>query len=237
MEQLGVHRATGAAGSSCARRRSSCICVKLRARRRSPGAFVIELELLEDERGLLRAHVRRRRSSSAARPRPRGGAVQHLVQRAARHAARHALPGGARDGEAKLVRCTRGAIYDVIVDLRRGLADLLQLVRRRADARQRAHAVRPRAASRTASRRSRTTREVHYQMSAPLRAGAARGVRWDDPAFGIEWPLADARSFSERDRRTPTSGREARARHRRDRLHRPSGAAAAREHGYEVHAS
>jgi dTDP-4-dehydrorhamnose 3,5-epimerase len=42
--------------------------------------------------------------------------------------------------------------------------------------------------------------EVLYQMSAGYSAEHARGVRWDDPAFGIEWPDADVRTISERDR-------------------------------------
>ena len=43
--------------------------------------------------------------------------------------------------------------------------------------------------------------EVHYQISTPYVPDAARGVRWDDPAFGIEWPPAPAsgRTMSERD--------------------------------------
>ena len=42
--------------------------------------------------------------------------------------------------------------------------------------------------------------EVFYQMSAPYRAEAARGVRWDDPAFGIDWPIRAGVTLSDRDR-------------------------------------
>jgi len=44
--------------------------------------------------------------------------------------------------------------------------------------------------------------EVLYQMSEPYEASAARGVRWDDPAFAIEWPLEPV-MISERDRTFP----------------------------------
>ena len=45
--------------------------------------------------------------------------------------------------------------------------------------------------------------EVLYQMSHHYVPEAARGVRWDDPAFGIDWPAADERIISERDRGWP----------------------------------
>jgi dTDP-4-dehydrorhamnose 3,5-epimerase len=45
--------------------------------------------------------------------------------------------------------------------------------------------------------------ELLYVMSHPYVPAAASGVRWDDPAFGIEWPPADARTLSERDATWP----------------------------------
>jgi hypothetical protein len=47
--------------------------------------------------------------------------------------------------------------------------------------------------------------EVLYQMSHHFVPEAARGVRWDDPAFGIDWPAANERIISERDRARPTT--------------------------------
>jgi dTDP-4-dehydrorhamnose 3,5-epimerase len=44
---------------------------------------------------------------------------------------------------------------------------------------------------------------VLYAISAPYEASASSGVRWDDPAFGIEWPEAESRVISERDRTWP----------------------------------
>jgi dTDP-4-dehydrorhamnose 3,5-epimerase len=105
------------------------------------------------------------------------------------------------DGEAKLVRCTRGSVYDVAVDLRPGsetfcrwfgveLSDL--------NARMLYIPVGMAHGFQTLERRS----EVHYQMSHHYVSEQARGVRFDDPAFGIEWPLPDP-VISERDRGFP----------------------------------
>ena len=107
-------------------------------------------------------------------------------------------------GEEKLVRCVRGAIFDVIVDLRPDSPTYCALVRRRARPGVAARALHPDRASRTASRRSPTDAEVLYQMSTPYVPEAARGVRWDDPAFGIRWPEPSGeRTMSDRDRTYP----------------------------------
>jgi dTDP-4-dehydrorhamnose 3,5-epimerase len=102
-------------------------------------------------------------------------------------------------GETKLVRCTRGAIFDVIVDLREGSPTYCGWF----------------AAELTESNRTMLyvpvgfahgfqtladASEVSYQISPAYVATHGRGVRWDDPAFGIEWPQVDDRVISERDR-------------------------------------
>jgi dTDP-4-dehydrorhamnose 3,5-epimerase len=104
-------------------------------------------------------------------------------------------------GEVKLVRCTQGAIYDVVVDLRAGspthgkwCAEVLSADDRRA-------LYVPRGCAHgfiTTVDRS----EVSYAISEFHHAAAARGVRWDDPAFGIAWPLAPQR-ISARDAAYP----------------------------------
>jgi dTDP-4-dehydrorhamnose 3,5-epimerase len=91
--------------------------------------------------------------------------------------------------EAKLVRCIRGRIYDVVVDLRQNSptyrnwhSEILSADNRRAlfVPKGLAHGFQTLA----------DESEVHYQMSTPYHPDCARGVRWDDPAFGITWPLA-----------------------------------------------
>jgi dTDP-4-dehydrorhamnose 3,5-epimerase len=103
--------------------------------------------------------------------------------------------------EIKLVRCTRGKIYDVIVDLRPASPTFKQWI----------------AASLTADSRNmlyvpegcahgfltlEDETEVFYQMSGFYHPESARGVRWDDPAFQIIWP-GQVEVISERDRTYP----------------------------------
>lgn len=90
--------------------------------------------------------------------------------------------------EAKLVRCTRGAIADVAVDVRPesptyGRHVMVQLS---ADNR-RALFLPPYVAHGFQTLADNT--EVFYQMSGPYQAGAGQGFRWDEPEFGIDWPL------------------------------------------------
>lgn len=102
-------------------------------------------------------------------------------------------------GERKLIRCGRGAIFDVVVDpatrewlgvtLRAGDGRLLLVDRELAHGFQ------------TLEDGS----EVHYMMDAPYVPEAATGFRWDDPAFGIAWPDAPpaGRTVSDRDASWP----------------------------------
>lgn len=103
--------------------------------------------------------------------------------------------------EAKLVRCTRGAIYDVSVDVRRESPTFLRwvAVELSADNAQMVY-VAPGVAHgfQTVADMS----EVYYEISERYTSEAARGVRWDDDAFGIHWPLPIA-VISERDRSFP----------------------------------
>lgn len=163
------------------------------------GAYAVELERLEDERGFFarsfcRDEFRSRGLASVVAQcnvswNPRRGTLRGLHFQAAPHE------------EAKLVRCTRGAIWDVIVDLREGSPTRLRW-----------HALELTAENRTALyvpeglahgfQTLSDDAEVLYQMSVPYHADLARGVRWDDPRIGIRWPLADP-IVSARDRAYP----------------------------------
>lgn len=100
-------------------------------------------------------------------------------------------------GESKLIRCTRGAIYDVVVDLRRDSATFGAWygIELRPDD-DRMLYVPPGLAHGFQTLEDAT--EVSYLMSHEYVPSHARGVRWDDPAFGIDWPPAQ-RTISERD--------------------------------------
>jgi len=100
--------------------------------------------------------------------------------------------------ETKLVRCTRGAIWDVIVDLRRGSSTFLDWVAVELTAENRRTLYVPEQFAHGYQTLADST-EVWYQMSAPYAPEAARGLRWDDPKLAIAWPVVEARSISERD--------------------------------------
>jgi dTDP-4-dehydrorhamnose 3,5-epimerase len=106
--------------------------------------------------------------------------------------------------EAKLIRCTRGAIYDVIVDLRRESPTFKQWVAVVLTAEKRNMAYVPEDCAHGFLTLEDDT-EVLYQMSQFFSAESARGVRWDDPAFQIAWPHEIA-VISERDKNYPDFG-------------------------------
>lgn len=100
--------------------------------------------------------------------------------------------------EAKLVRCSKGSIYDVAVDLRPDSPTFLQHVAVMLSAGSHAMLYVPEGCAHGFQTLEPDT-EVFYQMSEFYHPECARGFRWDDPAFGIGWP-ADERTISERDR-------------------------------------
>jgi dTDP-4-dehydrorhamnose 3,5-epimerase len=160
------------------------------------GAFVIELDLLSDDRG----HF--------ARTFDAGEFAEHgldpaVVQCNTSFNTRRGTLRGMHyqadpDGEAKLVRCTRGAIYDVAVDLRPGSGTFQQWFGTELSASNGRMLYIPVGMAHGFQTLDDGS-EVHYQMSHHYVPEAARGVRFDDPAFGIDWPLPDP-IVSERDR-------------------------------------
>ena len=91
-------------------------------------------------------------------------------------------------GESKLVRCVRGAIYDVVVDLRAGSTTRFEhfAVELSADNRLALY-VPPDFAHGFVTLADAT--DVYYHMGSSYVPAAARGLRWDDPHLGIEWPV------------------------------------------------
>ena len=164
-----------------------------------PGAFVLELERLRDERGFVaRTWCEREAAARGLNPR----VVQCSVSRNARMGTLRGMHyQAAPHAEAKLVRCTRGAIHDVIVDLRPGSPTYVRhfAVVLSADDGKALYV--PEGMAHGFQTLADDT-EVLYQMSEFHTPTHARGVRWNDPAFGIAWPPAD-RIIAERDRCWP----------------------------------
>jgi dTDP-4-dehydrorhamnose 3,5-epimerase len=103
--------------------------------------------------------------------------------------------------EVKLIRCTRGAIFDAIIDLRSGSPTFKQHLAVVLSADNAKTLYVPEGFAHGFQTLEDNT-EVFYQMSQFYARDHARGVRWNDPAFGIEWP-ADERTILERDQSYP----------------------------------
>jgi dTDP-4-dehydrorhamnose 3,5-epimerase len=163
------------------------------------GAWIVEPERHADERGFFA------RTWCAAEF-ARHGLSPRLVQASVSYNRRRGTLRGlhyqlAPHAEAKLVRCIRGAIYDVAVDLRPESPTFRRHVAVVLDADNRLALYVPEGCAHGFQTLADDT-EVLYQMSAVYAPQAARGVRWDDPAFAIPWPPAD-RIIAERGRRYP----------------------------------
>jgi dTDP-4-dehydrorhamnose 3,5-epimerase len=103
--------------------------------------------------------------------------------------------------EAKLIRCNCGAIYDAIIDLRPGSPTFKEYVSVVMSAENGKMLYVPEGFAHGFQTLEDDT-EVFYQMSQFYSPEHGRGVRWNDPAFGIEWPAGE-RIIIERDRTYP----------------------------------
>jgi dTDP-4-dehydrorhamnose 3,5-epimerase len=163
-------------------------------------AYLIDVERHGDERGFL------------ARTFCEGEFAEHglpmrIVQSSTIHSPqRHTLRGlhyqEAPHREIKLVRCTRGSIFLVMVDLRPDSPTRNDWLGVELTARGERLAYVPEGFAQGYQTLEDDT-EVLYQMSHQYVPEAARGVRWDDPAFAIDWPAAEERIISGRDRAWP----------------------------------
>ncbi|MGV1099884.1 dTDP-4-dehydrorhamnose 3,5-epimerase [Thiovibrio sp. JS02] len=151
------------------------------------GAYVIDIEPVNDERGFFaRSWCRREFEALGLNPRlvqcnisfnRKKGTLRGMHYQVAPHA------------EAKLVRCTQGAIYDVIVDLRPDSLNYRKWFSCELTAENRRMLYVPEGFAHGFQTLQDNT-EVFYQMSECYFPESARGFRWDDPSFAIGWPEA-----------------------------------------------
>jgi len=166
------------------------------------GAFLIDIERHEDERGFFaRSWCRREFEAHGLDPEIAQCNVSFNVRKGTLRGMHYQTEPFE---EAKLVRCTRGALCDVIVDLRPDSATFKQHVSDVLTAENRRMLFVPGGFAHGFLTLEDAT-EVLYQMSAFHAPERARGFRWNDPAFGIPWP-AEVEVISERDRRYPDFG-------------------------------
>jgi len=147
--------------------------------------WVIEPERLEDERGFFA------RTWSRSEFEERKLTASFVQASISCNSARGTLRGmhyqAAPHQEVKLVRCTAGRIFDVAVDLRSGSPTFCSWVGVELSADNRLALYVPEGCAHGFVTLTDAT-EVAYQISTAHEPGAARGVRFDDPAFGILWP-------------------------------------------------
>lgn len=164
-----------------------------------PGVYLIELEPVVDERGFFaRTWCRREAAEHRLDPRIAQCNVSFNRQRGTLRGMHYQA---APHQEVKVVHCSRGAIHDVIVDIREGSATHLQWLGIDLSAANRLHLYIPDGFAH-GFQSLEDESEVVYQMSEFHHPESARGLRWDDPALGLRWPLPDP-IVSDRDRSYP----------------------------------
>lgn len=163
------------------------------------GAFVIEIEPACDERGFFartfcedefRAHgLRSDMAQCSVSFNDRRGTLRGMHYQTAPHE------------EAKLVRCTMGAIHDVVLDLRPDSPTRHRSYGNKLTADNRRMLYVPEGCAHGFITLSDNA-EVFYQISTVYAPAASRGVRWNDPAFSIVWPIEPV-IISDRDAQWP----------------------------------
>ena len=153
------------------------------------GAYLIDLERLTDERGFFaRSYCSEEFAARGLAPELRQCSVSYNARKGTLRGLHYQ---GAPHEEHKLVRCTAGAIFDVIVDIRRASPTYRRWFGAELSFdNRRALFIPPGFAHGFLSLTDET--EVYYMISVGHAPQFSRGFRWNDPAFGIEWPVPPA---------------------------------------------
>lgn len=167
------------------------------------GCVVVDVERIEDARGFFARTFSADEFERRGMPdapiecsvsfNERAGTVRGLHYQETPHA------------EAKLVRCTRGRIFDVAVDVRPGSPTFLRWTAVELSAENRRGLYVPEGCAHGFLTLEPSC-EVSYQISQRYAPGAARGLRWDDPALAIAWPVVGEVTISHRDSSWPLLG-------------------------------
>jgi dTDP-4-dehydrorhamnose 3,5-epimerase len=151
-----------------------------------PGAYTVEMQRLADERGFFaRSYCAEEFAAHGLGPELRQCSVSYNARRGTLRGLHYQ---SAPHEEHKLVRCTFGAVFDVIVDIRASSSTYRRWhgTELSADNR-RSLFIPPGFAHGFVTLTDHA--EVYYMISVPHAPLSARGLRWNDPAFAIEWPL------------------------------------------------
>jgi dTDP-4-dehydrorhamnose 3,5-epimerase len=161
-----------------------------------PGAYIIDLEPIEDARGFFaRAWDEEELAEQGLKTRIAQCNISFSKRRGTLRGMHFQR---APYEEVKLVRCVRGALYDVIIDLRSGSPTYKHWAGVELNAEDRRSLYVPRGFAHGFQTLEDDT-ETFYMVSEFYMPGAEGGVRWDDPAFGIDWPLGTPTEISQKD--------------------------------------
>ena len=163
------------------------------------GAFVIDMEPIEDERGLFaRSWCREEFEANGLNPQLTQCNISFNNKKGTLRGMHFQKPP---HEEAKLVRCTQGAIFDVIIDLRPDSSTCKQWVGEELTAKNRKMLYIPEGFAHGFLTLEDAT-EVFYQMSTSYVPDSASGILWDDPTLNIHWP-EQPQIISQRDQSYP----------------------------------
>ncbi len=164
-----------------------------------PGAYLIEPDRRSDVRGYFaRTYCAKELTDQGLEPHVSQCSVSFNHHKGTLRGMHYQL---APFEEVKVVRCNRGSIYDVIIDLRQESPSYKKWFAAQLDQENGKMLYIPRGFAHGFQTLADDT-EVYYQMSQVFSPEHARGVRWNDPAFSIPWPDAD-RTILDRDQNYP----------------------------------
>jgi len=166
---------------------------------RLKGAYIIEIEKFEDNRGFFA------RTFCEHEFKDKGLNTKYVQSNISFNKKRGTLRGMHMQvspySEIKLVRCIRGAIFDVVIDLRKESRTYSKWISVELTAEDHQMLYVPEGFAHGYQTLQYDT-EIHYQVSDFYEPKSEQGVRYDDPAFGINWPL-DVSVISEKDANWP----------------------------------
>jgi dTDP-4-dehydrorhamnose 3,5-epimerase len=163
------------------------------------GAYLIDLEKREDDRGFFaRSFCSRDFQEHGLSGQIQQSNISYNKKAGTLRGMHYQVPPYA---ESKLIRCIFGSIYDVAIDLRPESPTFKQWVGVKLNAASRQIIYVPEGVAHGFQTLSDHT-EVFYEVSAPYSLDAERGIRWNDPAFDIKWPVP-VRVISNKDMRHP----------------------------------
>lgn len=150
------------------------------------GAFIIEMKPMRDERGFFaRSFCQKEFEEQGINPRLVQANVSYNNNKGTLRGIHYQI---SPFEETKLVRCTQGAIFDVIIDLRKESPTYMQWFGVELNSENRTMLFVPESFGHGFQTLMDNT-EVTYMVSEFYTPGSERGIRWDDPAFDIRWPV------------------------------------------------